>query len=442
MGFWSRLSDWANDVTDVAETVWDTTTDVAETVWDATTDVNDALGIIDLGPRDTTGCGTASTWWVPDRILGLDFRPACKNHDRTFGAGDFLDQLKTELRFSFDIFSSNAFHPLAVSPAIIYPVATSGAAIVSGISGAINNDVGNSNSVPIVQALMGTHGLNSVSDRASDNFQYGSVSDKKLYAQSSIDTLSDAADGDSPDSQLNNDLISKAKSNELLGKEGDDILLGKEDNDTLVGGAGNDFLRGGTGIDFLDGGAGHDTVDFWDEVSGVTADLNSETAIYIGLDGEEVTETMRGFERIYGNRFNDELIGNAKDNDLFGKEGDDILFGGAGNNFLRGGKGADKFIISLSNDGIDKIDDFDSGDKDEVRIMAGNFVDDLTIGALSSEQFVLGSVAQDRNDRFIYDSDNGKLFFDADGAGAFGQVQIAYIQSNRSLSHTDLFLVG
>ena len=33
------------------------------------------------------GCGTASTWWVPDTIWGMDITPACNIHDFMYVCG-------------------------------------------------------------------------------------------------------------------------------------------------------------------------------------------------------------------------------------------------------------------------------------------------------------------------------------------------------------------
>jgi len=42
-----------------------------------------------------TGCGTASTWWVPDTVWGLNITPACNIHDYMYIMGDCEKDRKT-----------------------------------------------------------------------------------------------------------------------------------------------------------------------------------------------------------------------------------------------------------------------------------------------------------------------------------------------------------
>jgi Ca2+-binding RTX toxin-like protein len=59
---------------------------------------------------------------------------------------------------------------------------------------------------------------------------------------------------------------------------------------------------------------------------------------------------------------------------------------------------------------------------------------------LSSAQFAIGSIAADTSDRFIYDSQTGSLFFDADGTGAIEQVQVATLSTGLAMTHNDIFI--
>jgi Ca2+-binding RTX toxin-like protein len=66
----------------------------------------------------------------------------------------------------------------------------------------------------------------------------------------------------------------------------------------------------------------------------------------------------------------------------------------------------------------------------------------LKIGKLSKSQFTLGSVSEDRGDRFIYDSFTGKLLFDADGTGRIRAVTLARLSKGLSLAHNDINIVA
>ena len=47
---------------------------------------------------------------------------------------------------------------------------------------------------------------------------------------------------------------------------------------------------------------------------------------------------------------------------------------------------------------------------------------------LAANQFVIGTAAQDANDRIIYNSNTGELFYDSDGTGGTAAVQFAEVR--------------
>ena len=52
-----------------------------------------------------------------------------------------------------------------------------------------------------------------------------------------------------------------------------------------------------------------------------------------------------------------------------------------------------------------------------------------------------GTAAQDADDRIIYDSATGQLYYDADGNGAGAQVLFANLNANLSLSASDFTVI-
>ncbi|WP_414756384.1 VCBS domain-containing protein, partial [Anabaena sp. CCY 9910] len=179
-------------------------------------------------------------------------------------------------------------------------------------------------------------------------------------------------------------------------QDGDDVvtLLGSYQNAIVDLNGGNDTFIGGIGSDNVSGGAGNDTIS--------------------GFGG------------------NDKLTGN---------DGDDILVGGAGNDNLTGGNGKDIFDFSSPlSDGIDTITDFSVTD-DKIRVDAAGFGGGLVAGVLLPTQFVLGTVAQNENSRFIYNQSTGALFFDVDGTGSSRQVQIATLSNRAVIDSTNIVLV-
>lgn len=121
--------------------------------------------------------------------------------------------------------------------------------------------------------------------------------------------------------------------------------------------------------------------------------------------------------------------------------GNDTIVGGSGNDTLIGGSGADMFLFHSPNEGIDTITDFSQAQGDKIQVSASGFDRGLTLGALDASLFTIGSAASDASDRFIYNSSNGVLSFDADGTGALGQVQFAKLSTGLNLTSNDFVVV-
>jgi Ca2+-binding RTX toxin-like protein len=127
---------------------------------------------------------------------------------------------------------------------------------------------------------------------------------------------------------------------------------------------------------------------------------------------------------------------------LTGGSGNDTLIGGRGNDTLTGGAGADSFSFGSRTEGIDIITDFSVAD-DTVFVSAAGFGGGLVAGAsITIDQFVIGASAVDAADRFIYNSANGALSFDVDGAGGAAQVQIASLSTGLALTNNDIFVAA
>jgi Ca2+-binding RTX toxin-like protein len=172
------------------------------------------------------------------------------------------------------------------------------------------------------------------------------------------------------------------------------VLSGGRGADTLAGGFGADQLRGQLGADQIFGGQGHDLLN-----GGDGSDM---------LSGGEGNDTIRG------------------------GEGRDVLNGGLGNDLLAGGNGADVFVFdAMNSDNVDTISDFDSI-RDQIHLSKAVFA---ALGdAVGAGEFRLGTVAQDANDRLIYDQATGHLYYDADGVGGTGKRMIAILEPETVLS--------
>ncbi|HYJ52239.1 MAG TPA: hypothetical protein VEW04_03620, partial [Allosphingosinicella sp.] len=65
----------------------------------------------------------------------------------------------------------------------------------------------------------------------------------------------------------------------------------------------------------------------------------------------------------------------------------------------------------------------------------------LSLGALNANAFVIGTTAQDADDRIIYNSTTGALFFDADGNGAGAAVQFATLDGHPIVTASDFTVI-
>jgi serralysin len=273
----------------------------------------------------------------------------------------------------------------------------------------------------------------------------------------------------------NDVLTGDGNANVIYGYNGNDSLYGGAGNDDLYGGLGDDTIDGGDGIDvisggagtnILNGGAGFDYVDYRDSIAAVTVSLAITTAQTTGGGG---TDTLSGFEAILGGSANDVLTGDGNANVIYGYNGNDSLYGGAGNDDLYGGLGDDDILGGDGNDNLtgdggadwffflttpnettntDTITDFTSTDRDKLVFSKSVFtgLSGAASGYLSSNAFWSGAgikTAHDPDDRFIYDTTTGALYYDADGnASGSAAVLVAMLGATTPLAYNDLIIIG
>ena len=229
----------------------------------------------------------------------------------------------------------------------------------------------------------------------------------------------------------------------------------------ISGNAGNNIINGGAGADTMTGGAGSDTyyVDNAGDkiieanVAG-TDRVNSSVSLSVSSQYVEVL-TLTGSANINGtgNSLNNTLTGNAGNNSLNGSTGNDTLSGGAGNDTLIGGAGNDTLTGGSGNDGflfntalnvttnVDRITDYNVS-ADTIDLENGIFTALTTTGSLAAAAFRASTtgLAGDINDRIIYETDTGKLFYDPNGNAAGGSLHFATLTAGLALTNAD-FLV-
>ena len=64
------------------------------------------------------------------------------------------------------------------------------------------------------------------------------------------------------------------------------------------------------------------------------------------------------------------------------------------------------------------------------------------VGTLDSNALVLGNAAADADDRIIYNSASGNIFYDADGNGAGAAILFAHVTAGTVLTNSDFQIVG
>ncbi len=164
----------------------------------------------------------------------------------------------------------------------------------------------------------------------------------------------------------------------------------------------------------------------------------------------ELIEGTTEADRIAALARDDTLLSNENDDMIEGGEGNDTLFRGTGSSSstnssedqdsLDGGAGNDSFFFYQLDGQADQITDCEAG-VDSIVVLGDNLGEDLTPGAVSEDQFVIGTEATDGGDRFIYNEATGSLFFNPDGTGATAQVTLVTLDGNPRLNAADLLVI-
>lgn len=236
----------------------------------------------------------------------------------------------------------------------------------------------------------------------------------------------------------------------LVGSSGANLLRAFAGADTLNGGRGADTMRGGLGDDlyYVDNSG-----DIVDEKSDSGAGLDTVRS-YISFSLTNTSAVVGAVERLAligndaingtGNALKNKLTGNNAANTIDGADGNDFIDGGLGNDTLIGSAGLDTFVFSTALNAasnVDTISDFVVAD-DVMRIDNAVFTGVVGTGALTAGQFASNTtgLAADADDRIIYESDTGKLFYDSDGNGAGGAVHFATASINLGITAGDFII--
>ncbi|MFI0843360.1 beta strand repeat-containing protein [Mesorhizobium sp. IMUNJ 23232] len=228
--------------------------------------------------------------------------------------------------------------------------------------------------------------------------------------------------------------------NSIIGGAGDDLLIGLGGDDNLFGQDGNDTLVGGTGADDLSGGNGSDTASYSTAAAGVIASLTTPAI----NTGDAAGDTYSSVENLTGTAFGDTLTGNGAINVILGGSGADTLNGRAGSDTMTGGGNNDNFLFdtALGATNVDDITDFNFVN-DTIQLDNAIFNAIIGVGVLSAAQFAANTsgTAGDANDRIIYETDTGELYYDTNGNAAGGSTLFATLTAGLGITNADFFIV-
>jgi Ca2+-binding RTX toxin-like protein len=314
-------------------------------------------------------------------------------------------------------------------------------------------------------ALLGGDGVDNLDGGAGADVMIGNFGDDTYVVDNAGDTVSEGSSSGGTDHVLasvsfnlgptgfaENLTLTGAAAINGTGNNLNNVITGNGAANTLLGGGGNDTLDGGAGADAMIGNTGDDmyVVDnAGDTVSegsstGGTDHVFASVSFNLGPTGfaENLTLTGAGTISGTGNSLANAITGNNATNTLSGNQGDDTLDGGLGADALIGGAGADEFVFSsaLGGGNVDAVSDFSTAD-DTIVLDAAVFTA-LSVGALPAGAFHVGASAGAADDRIIYDSATGALYYDEDGAGGAAQIQFATLAAGLALTSADFIVSG
>jgi Ca2+-binding RTX toxin-like protein len=334
----------------------------------------------------------------------------------------------------------------------------------AGLWGGSGNDTisgGNGN-----DDLYGDSGTDTLRGGASNDLLQGGSGTDKLFGDSGRDLLRGGSGNDTLTGGSSNDRLEGGTGiDRMLGESGDDYLLGGTNNDSLDGGSSDDTLEGGKGRDKLVGGTGSDTAAYFTS-AGVTASLEKPSI----NTGDAAGDTYASVERLVGSEKGaDKLTGNSKINillgyggadqlrgqgaddylkgganadKLYGGTGRDTLAGGTGKDLLYGGTGSDGFYFEALNECGDKVMDFGAGGIGDLFLFKSKPFGNLAAGKIEKQLFhrSTSGLAHDKSDRFIYDTNDYSLWYDADGTGGAQRILVADITTPTLLTEANILI--
>ncbi len=369
-----------------------------------------------------------------DTIIGGDVLSGTSND------GDFIDYrylgAATNIRVKVDLTNTD-----------------STSAYATGSTYFNSTSVGETDAIRKIHGVIGAAGNDTVIGSAADDWFRGLVGNDSFTGGAGSDWIDYRGLATSLTITLS---AAGAAQTIVAGAHGNDTISGVENiaggtaADTLTGNELSNSLRGREGNDTINGGAGTDYADYKNASGSVTVTFSAATtATSSGADGVDTLTNIEGARGSEG--YGDKLVGSTGSQLLYGRGGNDTLNGGAGNDTLDGGSGSDQYVFNSTpgSGNLDTLLSFVSG-ADKVVLENGVFTGvGATTGAFAAADVRFYSAAgataaHDADDRLIYNTTSGALYYDADGTGTTASaVQIAMIgvSSHPGLTATDFVVI-
>jgi Ca2+-binding RTX toxin-like protein len=356
--------------------------------------------------------------------------------------------------------------------------------VVRGVGNALDNSLAGNAQNNILEGGAGNDGLSGYAGAdtliggVGNDFYNADVMDLIVEeANEGIDTIRIATDFSLVDLPNIENLMLDPSAILGIGNALNNSLHGNMQDNILEGGAGNDTLNGSGGVDTLIGGTGNDSYSYIDATDVIVEEENGgidwivatsdfslanlpnveNLALATIVDGVRATGNALN-NNVQGHAMSDILVGGAGNDTLNGGAGADTLEGGEGNDILRGSlgndilvvdsgadqlwgdAGSDAFTLSKLNPASVTIQDFSAAESDSIQIGLGNSALQLQASQLRSGAGVNTATTLDQ--RVLYNTSTGELFYDADGSGTqFSPVGIATLSNKAALSAANIYLV-
>src|SRR5438067_2335282 len=166
-----------------------------------------------------------------------------------------------------------------------------------------------------------------------------------------------------------------------------------------------------------------------------------------GTAGADLIQGFGGNDFLLGGAGAARVLGGAGNDTVGGNDGNDWVEGGAGNDTVSGGSGQDSFAFhEFGAANADVLNDF-AGNWDNLQLDAAAFTQIGATGRFASgdARFYAAPGAtggHDADDRIIYNTSTGQLFYDADGNGPGAAQLIATLEGAPALVATDINVFG